>query len=49
MPATQDFESVSAFPNVTAGLLAQGYPENEVRQILGGNWLGLYADVWASA
>jgi len=46
MPPTQGFESVAAFPNVTAGLLAHGYPAAEVRQILGGNWLRLYGKVW---
>ena len=46
MPATQDFESVSAFPNVTARLLAQGYAVEDARRILGGNWLRLYSEVW---
>jgi membrane dipeptidase len=30
---------VSAFPNVTAALLARGHPEGDVRKILGGNAL----------
>ncbi len=47
MPPTQGFESVAAFPNVTAGLLAQGYAVEDVGRILGGNWLRLYAEVWA--
>ncbi len=46
MPPTQGFESVAAFPNVTAGLLAQGYSVEDVGQILGGNWLRLYGEVW---
>jgi membrane dipeptidase len=32
-------EDVSAMPNVTAGLLGRGYPAEDVRKILGGNWL----------
>lgn len=47
LPPTQDFESAAAFPNVTAALLAHGYPAVEVRQIMGGNWLRLYGQVWA--
>lgn len=46
LPPTQGFESVAAFPNVTAALLAHGYPPDDVRQIMGGNWLRLYAEVW---
>jgi membrane dipeptidase len=32
-------EDVSAMPNITAGLLARDYPAEDVRKILGGNWL----------
>jgi membrane dipeptidase len=46
MPPTQDFESVQAMPNVTAGLLARGYAAADVQRIMGGNWLRLYEEVW---
>lgn len=46
IPPTQGFESISAMPNVTRGLLARGYSPDEVRQIMGGNWLRLYGQVW---
>ena len=32
-------EDVSCIPNITARLLARGYPEAHVQQILGSNWL----------
>jgi membrane dipeptidase len=38
-------EDVSAMPNVTAGLLARGYAAEDVRKILGGNWLRVLREV----
>ncbi len=46
VPPTQGFESASAFPNVTAGLLRRGYHAEDVKNIIGGNWLRLYTQVW---
>ena len=46
IPPTQGFESISACANVTAGLLARGYRVDDVKKIMGGNWLRLYGDVW---
>jgi membrane dipeptidase len=46
MPPTVGFESVTEMPRVTAGLLASGWTEDEVRKIIGGNWLRLYGQVW---
>lgn len=46
VPPTEGFESISAFANVTAGLLAGAYQPAEIRKILGGNWLRLYTAVW---
>ena len=43
---TQGFESISACANVTAGLLARGYRDQEVKKIMGENWLRLYRAVW---
>lgn len=45
---TQGFESISACANVTAGLLARGYRVEDVKKIMGGNWLRLYRQVWHS-
>ncbi len=39
-------ESVTGFPNFTRGLLARGYPEADVRKIMGENWLRLFREVW---
>ena len=40
---------VSGFPNITAGLLARGHPEEAVRKILGGNLLRVLAQAEAVA
>jgi membrane dipeptidase len=33
------------FPQVTEGLLARGYKDEDVRKILGGNWMRVYSQV----
>ena len=40
---------VAGFPNVTAGLLARGFPEDDVRKILGENLLRVFAEAEAVA
>lgn len=40
------FESPVAFPRVTEGLLSRGYSPENVKKIMGGNWLRLYEKVW---
>lgn len=42
---TKDLEEVDQWPNVTAGLVARGYPEADIRKILGENLLRVYRDV----
>jgi membrane dipeptidase len=42
----EGFESVAEFPGVTEGLLSRGYRPEEVKKIMGGNWLRLYNQVW---
>lgn len=37
--AIPEFDEWSKWPNITAGLLAAGYSETEVRGYIGGNWL----------
>ena len=46
MPALKNFESISKAPEVTDGLFRRGYSEDEVRKIIGLNWLHLYEEVW---
>ncbi|MCL5951384.1 MAG: dipeptidase [Chloroflexi bacterium] len=45
---TVGFESISECGNVTAALLAHGYSVDDVKKIMGGNWLRLYQEVWQS-
>jgi len=40
------FESAVEFPRVTEGLLSRGYSPENVKKIMGGNWLRLYESVW---
>jgi membrane dipeptidase len=40
------FESAAEFPRVTEGLLSRGYSPEDVKKIMGGNWLRLYERVW---
>ncbi|MGD2126065.1 MAG: dipeptidase [Desulfobacteraceae bacterium] len=42
----QGFESISDCPKVTEGLLTRGYNPEEVKKIMGGNWMRLYKQVW---
>jgi membrane dipeptidase len=40
------FESAAEFPKVSEGLLSRGYSPEDVKKIIGGNWLRLYEKVW---
>ena len=40
------FSGPLEFVNVAEGLLRRGYGEDDVRKILGGNWLRLFGEVW---
>lgn len=40
------FESIAELPNVTQGLLDRGWRAEEVRKVLGENWLRVYETVW---
>lgn len=42
----KNLESVTQLPNVTAGLVRRGYAEQDVKKIIGLNWLRLYGEVW---
>ena len=41
-------EGTRQFGNVAAALLNRGYSKEEVRKIIGGNWLRLFEQVWAA-
>ena len=40
------FERVDDFPNVTLGLLGRGYDDQDVRKILGENFLRVFEETW---
>ena len=40
------FESAAEFSKVTEGLLSRGYSPEDVKKIMGGNWLRLYEKSW---
>jgi len=33
-------------PNLTRGLVARGYSDDEIKGVLGGNWVRLFSKVW---
>ena len=41
-----DLESPDDLPNLAAALQRRGYSDDEIRGILGGNWLRLFEEVW---
>ena len=43
----EGFESPAEFPRVTEGLLSRGYSHEEVKKIMGGNWLRLFEKAWS--
>ncbi|MFQ5594448.1 MAG: membrane dipeptidase, partial [Anaerolineae bacterium] len=38
-------EDVSQMPAITRGLLERGYADEDIAQILGGNWLRVFREV----
>jgi membrane dipeptidase len=42
----EGIRSVSDFPNITKGLVDKGYSEEEIKGILGGNFLRVFKQVW---
>lgn len=47
-PSTESvigFETYGSFPNFTRGLVTRGYTDEEVAQIMGGNWLRVFEKV----
>jgi len=44
----QDMETPKTLPNLTARLLARGYSAEDVRKVIGGNWLRVFRAVWGA-
>ena len=42
----KDFENAGKFANVAEGLNQKGYKDEEIKKIMGLNWLNLYDKVW---
>ena len=42
------FQSPADFPNLTTGLLDRGFSREEVAAVMGGNWLRLFGETFAS-
>lgn len=45
-PSPKGLETVAKAPNITKGLVARGYSDEEILKVLGGNWLRVYEEVW---
>ena len=45
-PKASGFETMEDLPNVTGGLLERGWPEADVRKVLGENLLRVYSASW---
>lgn len=45
-PPPVGLERVSAMPNITRGLVARGYSDEEILKIWGRNWLGVFEKIW---
>ena len=45
-PAVEGFQWVHELPNVTRGLVARGYSDEDIQKILGGNFLRVARAVW---
>jgi membrane dipeptidase len=46
LPYAPGIQGSTELPNVTEGLLRRGYRDDDVRAILGGNWLRIFKQVW---
>jgi membrane dipeptidase len=42
------FKNISELPNVIAGMRGRGWPEADIRKILGENWLRVYEKAWGA-
>lgn len=46
-PSVEGLRDSSDFPRVAQGLRDRGYGGEEVRKLMGGNWMRLYSQVWS--
>jgi len=44
----EGIETPRTLPNLTAGLNARGYADDDVRKIIGANWLRVFREVWGA-
>ncbi|MCI0389202.1 MAG: membrane dipeptidase [Acidobacteria bacterium] len=42
------FENIAELPNVTRGLIQRGWSTEEIRKVMGENWLRVYQKVWGA-
>lgn len=42
------FENIGELPNVAQGLVARGWTADEIRKVMGENWLRVYEQVWGA-
>ena len=45
-PQPEGIDTVAKVPNITKGLAARDYSDDQIQKILGGNWLRIYEEVW---
>ncbi|MFH1153207.1 MAG: membrane dipeptidase [Pseudomonadota bacterium] len=45
VPYAKDIEDMTKVPNITRGLVARGYSDEDIPKILGGNWLRVFKEV----
>ena len=38
--------NLANYPNITYGLMKRGYKEQDIKKILGENWLRVYRETW---
>ena len=41
-----EFRETSQFPNVTRALVKKGFSDEEIKKILGENWLRVFRATW---
>lgn len=48
MYMVKGYEKITELPNVTQGLMQRGWTDDEIRKVLGGNWMRVYEQVWGA-
>jgi len=48
MLMVKGYEKITELPNVTQGLMQRGWTDDEIRKVLGGNWMRVYEKVWGA-